>query len=507
LPPHVRRVLIAAAVLLAPAAAGAQESRIEVVHNPGEDHALFWTAEERFRLGPALDGPEAFFRVFPWTITTDRGGQIFVLDVGNSIVRVFDADGRYLRELGGRGGGPGEFMRPSGIAVRDDGTITVSDVGKASLVRFDSAGRPLEQAHPNLQLGAIASLEDDLLVAQGSPEVYRLLRLGAADTTTLAETGEPGMITYPGCRMSVPGRPLFAPQIHWSSYGGVLAINGTPDYEISIYAGDERRRVIRREVEPIEINRDDALDSHLARRGFRVTWPGNRCEGGPEDVVEARGFARLLSPITAVSVRPDGQVWAGRQLELDEPKRIDVFDRSGRYLGTLSEGFPFPIAWQSEDEFITFGYSDVGVPYLVVHRIVESSDTPEPGSREPAAANPTTAPADLLGTFEDDYGIRYTISPSSWRQGSGIEYHVVAWNPAGRSLIARNDEDNPSSGGRWTRIDWVWLEDMAPWTWAYCLTVYDAATRDAAESAPAADRASPRTGCNGFPFSRMRWGE
>lgn len=132
---------------------------------------------------------------------------------------------------------------------------------------------------------------------------------------------------------------------------------------------------------------------------------------------------------------------------------------------------------------------------------------PEPGAREPGAASPTTAPADLLGTFEDDYGIRYTIGPSTWRQGSGIVYHVVAWDSAGRSLIARNDEQNPSDGGRWTRIDWVRLEDMAPWTWAYCLTVYDAVARGAAESAPAADRASPRTGCNGFPFSRMRRAE
>lgn len=129
---------------------------------------------------------------------------------------------------------------------------------------------------------------------------------------------------------------------------------------------------------------------------------------------------------------------------------------------------------------------------------------PEPGSRSTEAANQPAAPADLLGAFEDDYGIRYTISPTAWQQGSGIVYHVVAWDPAGRSLIARNDDDNPSDGGRWARIDWVRLEDMAPWTWAYCLTVYDAVTRDAAESAPAADRASPRTGCNGFPFSRMR---
>jgi hypothetical protein len=178
-----------------------------------------------------------------------------------------------------------------------------------------------------------------------------------------------------------------------------------------------------------------------------------------------------------------------------------------RYLCRVAGDSPTEGGTPGSTAFRAARLAALALPILLSCAAPPGGDIPEPGSREPGAATPTTAPADLLGTFEDDYGIRYTISPSSWRQGSGIEYHVVAWDPAGRSLIARNDEANPSGGGRWTRIDWVRLEDMAPWTWAYCMTVYDAATRDAAGSAPAADRASPRTGCNGFPFSRMRRGE
>jgi hypothetical protein len=198
-----------------------------------------------------------------------------------------------------------------------------------------------------------------------------LARLAAGEATTIAETGEREMIAYPGCPMRIPGRPLFAPQVHWSAGGTSLAINSTPSYEIVILEDGEQRRMIRRDIPTIEIGRRDALDTKAAQRGFRITWADNRCDVSGDDVVDARGYARELSPISELSVRPNGEVWARRQLELDGAKRIDVFDAAGRYLGTLPEEFPFPIAWQSEQAFLTFGFSEVGVPFVVGLRLVE----------------------------------------------------------------------------------------------------------------------------------------
>jgi hypothetical protein len=114
------------------------------------------------------------------------------------------------------------------------------------------------------------------------------------------------------------------------------------------------------------------------------------------------------------------------------------------------------------------------------------------------------APTGLLGSFQDDYGIEYTITPTHWRQGANTTYHIVNWDSAGQSVVARNDDANPADGGKWTRIDWIELDDMAPYSWAYCLTVYAAESREEAEAAEPAHRATPRTGCSGFPFSRMR---
>lgn len=119
------------------------------------------------------------------------------------------------------------------------------------------------------------------------------------------------------------------------------------------------------------------------------------------------------------------------------------------------------------------------------------------------AADPRP-PELVLGEFEDDYGIRYSISDSLWLQRPDARYEVAAWRPESRTLIARNGAGNPSEPGLWTRIDWIELEDMEPYAWAFCLTKYDAETREEAEGAQPADGSTPRTGCGGFPFSRMK---
>lgn len=113
-------------------------------------------------------------------------------------------------------------------------------------------------------------------------------------------------------------------------------------------------------------------------------------------------------------------------------------------------------------------------------------------------------PAALLGTFEDDYGSTHRVSAGEWRHGAHSTYQVLKWRSDSQYFIARNAETNRSGGGLYTRIDWMQLEDMAPYTFGFCLSAFEAATAAEAESAKVANRATPRTGCNGFPFSRLK---
>ncbi len=123
----------------------------------------------------------------------------------------------------------------------------------------------------------------------------------------------------------------------------------------------------------------------------------------------------------------------------------------------------------------------------------------------PAQSAPRgSAPAELLGAFRDDYGNDFRISDSVFAHLPRSRYRVVEWNVAERYLIAQNDSLNASDAGLWTRIDWMPFSGMEPFTWGFCLTAYKAPTEAAARATPPADRAAPRTGCNGYPFSRMQ---
>ena len=120
------------------------------------------------------------------------------------------------------------------------------------------------------------------------------------------------------------------------------------------------------------------------------------------------------------------------------------------------------------------------------------------------AASPGAPPVMMVGDFVDDYGIGHRITDDEWLQRPDTRYRVVAWHADAQYLIARNDAGNRSDAGRWTRIDWIALPGMPPWDWAFCLSAWDAPTQADAERRGIARRDTPKTGCNGYPFSRMR---
>lgn len=115
-----------------------------------------------------------------------------------------------------------------------------------------------------------------------------------------------------------------------------------------------------------------------------------------------------------------------------------------------------------------------------------------------------TAPSIIKGNFTDDYGIKYFVSDTVWAQLPGIKYHILKWNIKEQYCIARNDEKNPSEPGLYTRIDYMMFNNMEPFLWGFCLSVYNAPNDSVAENTYKADRANPKKGCNGFPFSRMK---
>ena len=124
--------------------------------------------------------------------------------------------------------------------------------------------------------------------------------------------------------------------------------------------------------------------------------------------------------------------------------------------------------------------------------------------KEMEAQNKDSIPSFIKGVFKDDYGIEYHINEVVWKQLPKSSYHIIKINLYDNFIIAQNDKGNKTDGQLFTRIDFVRLKNMDPFTWAFCLSEYKAISDSAAENGYKANRDNLMKGCNGFPFSRMK---
>ena len=79
----------------------------------------------------------------PTNIAVDRDGNVYVTDTLNNRVEIFDADGNFISTFGKNGDGPGYFARPKGIAIDADGHIWVVDAMQQRVQVFNNEGRLL----------------------------------------------------------------------------------------------------------------------------------------------------------------------------------------------------------------------------------------------------------------------------------------------------------------------------------------------------------------------------
>jgi len=95
----------------------------------------------------------------PYGIALDSDRNVYVTDMLNNRVEIFDAEGKFISQFGQHCDGPGCFARPKGIAVDGDGHIWVADPMLDILQIFDRDGQLLAfvGGHGNLP-GQFASL-------------------------------------------------------------------------------------------------------------------------------------------------------------------------------------------------------------------------------------------------------------------------------------------------------------------------------------------------------------
>ncbi|HNV70110.1 MAG TPA: 6-bladed beta-propeller, partial [Candidatus Ozemobacteraceae bacterium] len=71
-------------------------------------------------------------------------GLIYVSDLSEGVISVFQPDGSFVRRIGAWGTGPGQMREPRGLVFAADGTLWVADSGNGRLIRFTTDGTVLQ---------------------------------------------------------------------------------------------------------------------------------------------------------------------------------------------------------------------------------------------------------------------------------------------------------------------------------------------------------------------------
>jgi len=97
-------------------------------------------AVSHFTIGDDESAPSEYLFGRIEGIAADEAGNIYVADYAAARINVYNADGRFLRYLGGRGRGPGEFQRIRSIFTTPRGELIVVDGGARRITRMGLEG-------------------------------------------------------------------------------------------------------------------------------------------------------------------------------------------------------------------------------------------------------------------------------------------------------------------------------------------------------------------------------
>lgn len=357
---HTQAVVLVV-FLLIPTGTSAQEVRdsagVRVVHYRRTTRPTGrWTLDSK----PALDlgvrtggGPTQFFRVYG--IARLSNGDLVVANAGTDQLRFFTQSGRFIREVGGRGGGPGEF---SGIIFwlfrRADTLLAVDNSGQANL--FAPDGHYVRSlAYPLVQ-GVMLPIRAGIL-ADGAVVIYGL------DAGTSAGNGlawyrvvsrTPGAPTKMLFRVPARQQPVrsggaraapmfYEPGGEVTAAGNMICAGYTAEYAITCYNASGKPAVkIERDITRQQVTR---ADKQFARRRYVFANQHTESHANLEREANHFRYAKQRPAFGPLILSRSGDVWVGpfqpwwhAPLSLAAPPhqvRWSVFSPQGAWLSDV----------------------------------------------------------------------------------------------------------------------------------------------------------------------------
>jgi len=283
------------------------------------------------------DLPEKIDFTNPSRIALNSKNELFVTDTRANNIKIFDAEGKFLKVIGREGQGPGDLSRPSGITF--NGTyIIVWELGNRRFSIFSEDGgfiRHLRPEEPDV-VWKLKPLENGQVLFE-TREGYCEREKTVIHILDKELKKEDVFYSHPIKReryenkinddLKIPYGPL----VSWNVMGGnKIVIGYQEEYSIDVFSPDKEKLFsIERKSKRVKVTQKDKKDYFSS---LMYVTNGQTVQGAPPEIRNYTEFPKFKPYYKNILVFPENDIWVFLYAESDDQKLVDIFDRDGKFV-------------------------------------------------------------------------------------------------------------------------------------------------------------------------------
>lgn len=345
------------------------------------------------RIGSYQEVEEAFAYIS--AVTLDDAENLYVAEPSEPKIRIFNRQGRFLRSIGKRGHGPGEFLEPRSIGILDH-QLWVLDGASRATTFMDLEGRVQKTITPEPSL--VPGVTVHALTPIDTTKYLALIRVAPQAVRAGITTARPVIIVSGGKQVANVVTTL---PISRNAFVELRAPDGSPliftnplndDAAVVPLPGEDALLVVQgpRPVSPkrafysvtrLTLDGDTVYHRLLSYRPLRIS---PRKAGQITETMSAfqgrfrvdrrlwpeiLGLSGFYPPVSAVRLAMDGRLWIRREETEHSLVRWDILDPRGSLECTVELPTRLRVLWIGRNYLWSAEQDQLGVDYLVRLRL------------------------------------------------------------------------------------------------------------------------------------------
>lgn len=260
-----------------------------------------------------------FFRA--WYLAVDDEENMYIMDQGETHIKVFDRNGTFLRSIGSRGEGPGELFNPNRIFITSGNQLVIEDFIR-NLTFYTLDGKYIKAQ------STVSVFPIEVLVGS-TGQIFAITNIKEPDRTGKEVKLYDENLNHVKTIISIP-KPKpdprilmpFQPEINWAIFhNDSIIISFEKDYELQIFnAQGELSKKITKEYEPVKITEQDVkLRVRRVPEGRKLVVP------------------KYFPAVHSITTDDKGRIFVHTYEKAGEGKyHNDVFDSEGSYVAKVA---------------------------------------------------------------------------------------------------------------------------------------------------------------------------